>query len=154
MSYQIHLEKPSFSLPEKLQRDFSLLWSYPILFFILSFSRPLIFKDLFCIPQVRYSAHLGLSFTCPRNGFWFSEFRVFMGPVLASDSRPRDPWVSVLWSLVIGHKQCCGTPDPKTAMKDRGEKNLLSNLFFWSYKFHKIELFYFEMLKKKICANF
>ncbi len=29
-------------------------------------------------------------------------------------------------------------PDPKTAMKDR--KNIP---FFWSHKFHKIELFYF-----------
>jgi hypothetical protein len=40
-------------------------------------------------------------------------------------------------------------------MKDIGEKNLLSFLFFWSHKFHKIELFFiFGMLKKKIWANF
>jgi hypothetical protein len=45
-------------------------------------------------------------------------------------------------------------PDPKTATKERGEKNLLSYLFC-SHKFHKIEnYFIFEMLKKKIWASF
>jgi hypothetical protein len=34
-------------------------------------------------------------------------------------------------------------PDPKTAMKDRSEKKLVVIPFFWSHKFHKIELFYF-----------
>jgi hypothetical protein len=44
-------------------------------------------------------------------------------------------------------------PDPKTATKERGEKNLL--YFFCSHKFHKIESYIiFEMLKKKIWANF
>ncbi len=39
-------------------------------------------------------------------------------------------------------------PDPKTATKERGEKNLLS-YFFYSHKFHKIESYFiFEMLKK------
>jgi hypothetical protein len=42
-------------------------------------------------------------------------------------------------------------PDPKTATKERGEKNLLS----CSHKFHKIaNYFSFEALKKKISANF
>ncbi len=45
-------------------------------------------------------------------------------------------------------------PDPKTGTKERGENNLLSYLFS-SHKFHKIvNYFYFEMLKKKIWANF
>jgi hypothetical protein len=34
-------------------------------------------------------------------------------------------------------------PDSKTAMKDRGEKKFVVIPFFWSHKFHKIELFYF-----------
>jgi hypothetical protein len=39
--------------------------------------------------------------------------------------------------------------DPKTATKERVEKNLLSNLFLY-HKFHKIvNYFIFEMLKKK-----
>ncbi len=54
--------------------------------------------------------------------------------------------------------RCCVSgmfiPDPKTAMKDRGGKKFVVIPFFWSHKFHKIELFYFEMLKKKIWANF
>jgi hypothetical protein len=45
-------------------------------------------------------------------------------------------------------------PDPKTGTKERGEKKLLSYLFC-SHKFHKIvNYFIFEMLKKKIWANF
>ncbi len=44
--------------------------------------------------------------------------------------------------------------DPKTETKERGEKNLLSYLFC-NHKFHKIvNYFIFEMLKKKIWANF
>ncbi len=45
-------------------------------------------------------------------------------------------------------------PDPKTATKERGEKKLVVNChtFFCSHKFHKI--IFFEMLKKKIWANF
>jgi hypothetical protein len=39
-------------------------------------------------------------------------------------------------------------PDPKTATKERGEKT-----FLCSHKFHKI-VNYFEVLKKKIWANF
>jgi hypothetical protein len=34
-------------------------------------------------------------------------------------------------------------PDPKTAMKDIGDKKFVVIPFFWSQKFHKIELFYF-----------
>ncbi len=34
-------------------------------------------------------------------------------------------------------------PDPKTAMKDIGEKKFVVIPLFWSHKFHKIELFYF-----------
>ncbi len=45
-------------------------------------------------------------------------------------------------------------PDPKIVTKERGEKNLLS-YFFCSHKIHKIEYYViFEMLKKKIWANF
>jgi hypothetical protein len=45
-------------------------------------------------------------------------------------------------------------PDPKTATRERGEKNWLSYLFC-SHKFHKIENYLiFEMLKTKIWANF
>jgi hypothetical protein len=45
-------------------------------------------------------------------------------------------------------------PDPKTATKERGEKKFLS-YFLCSYKFHKTEYYLiFEMLKKKIWANF
>ncbi len=45
-------------------------------------------------------------------------------------------------------------PDPKTATKERGEKNLLS-YFFFSHKFHKIvNYFIFELLKNKIWSNF
>jgi hypothetical protein len=41
-------------------------------------------------------------------------------------------------------------PDPKTAMKDRGEKKLLSNLIFGVINFTKFNYFIFEMLKNKI----
>ncbi len=45
-------------------------------------------------------------------------------------------------------------PDQKTATKERGEKKLLSYMFC-SHKFHKTEnYFVFELLKKKIWANF
>jgi hypothetical protein len=33
--------------------------------------------------------------------------------------------------------------DPKTAKEDIGEKKFVVIPFFWSHKFHKIELFYF-----------
>jgi hypothetical protein len=47
-----------------------------------------------------------------------------------------------------------GSRIQKTLTKERGEKNLLS-YFFCSHKFHKIENYViFEMLKKKIWANF
>ncbi len=43
--------------------------------------------------------------------------------------------------------------DPKTAKKERGKKIVIP--FFCSNKFYKIEnYFVFEMLKKKIWANF
>jgi hypothetical protein len=45
-------------------------------------------------------------------------------------------------------------PDPKTAMKDRGEKKFVVIPFFWSHNFTKLNHFIFEMLKKKIWANF
>ncbi len=45
-------------------------------------------------------------------------------------------------------------PDPKTVTKERGEKKIC-HTFFCSHKFHKIEYYViFEMLKKKIWANF
>jgi hypothetical protein len=45
-------------------------------------------------------------------------------------------------------------PDPKTATKERGKKNLLSFLFC-SHKFHKIDHYFsFEMLKKKFGSIF
>jgi hypothetical protein len=44
-------------------------------------------------------------------------------------------------------------PDPKTATKERGD--LMSYLFMYSHKFHKIvHYFTFEVLKKKIWAYF
>ncbi len=45
-------------------------------------------------------------------------------------------------------------PDPKTAMKDIGEKKLLSYLFFGVINFTKLNYFIFEMLKKNFWANF
>ncbi len=46
-------------------------------------------------------------------------------------------------------------PDPKTATKERGEKKISCHTFLCSHKFHKIvNYFSFEVLKKKICANF
>jgi hypothetical protein len=46
-------------------------------------------------------------------------------------------------------------PDPKTAIKEGGEKKLVVISFFCSHKFYKIEnYFIFGMLKKKIWANF
>jgi hypothetical protein len=45
-------------------------------------------------------------------------------------------------------------PDPKTPTKDRGEKKFC-HIFLYGHKFHKIEHnFNFEVLKKKIWANF
>jgi hypothetical protein len=45
-------------------------------------------------------------------------------------------------------------PDPKTGTKERGE-TIFFYTFFCSHKFHKIvNYFIFEMLKKKIKANF
>jgi hypothetical protein len=45
-------------------------------------------------------------------------------------------------------------PDPKTVMKDRGEKNLLYYLFFGDINFTKLNYFIFEMLKKKNLGQF
>jgi hypothetical protein len=46
-------------------------------------------------------------------------------------------------------------PDPKTATKERGEKKFDVIPFYLSHKFHKIvHYFSFEVLKKKIWANF
>ncbi len=46
-------------------------------------------------------------------------------------------------------------PDRKTATNERGEKKLVVIPFFCSHKFHKIvNYFSFEVLKKKIWANF
>jgi hypothetical protein len=46
-------------------------------------------------------------------------------------------------------------PDPKTATKERGEKKISCHTFLCSHKFHKIvNYFTFEVLKKKIWANF
>ncbi len=44
-------------------------------------------------------------------------------------------------------------PDPKTAMKDIGEKFVVMP-FFGVINFTKLNYFIFEMLKKKIWANF
>jgi hypothetical protein len=45
-------------------------------------------------------------------------------------------------------------PDPKTVTKERGEKKFVI-ILFCGHKFHKIEYYViFEMLKKKILANF
>jgi len=46
-------------------------------------------------------------------------------------------------------------PDPKTATKERGEKKLDVKPFYVATKFNKIvNYFSFEVLKKKIWANF
>ncbi len=46
-------------------------------------------------------------------------------------------------------------PDPKTATKERGEEKIFCHTFLCSHKFHKIENYFsFEVLKKKIWANF
>jgi hypothetical protein len=46
-------------------------------------------------------------------------------------------------------------PDPKTATTERGEKINGCHTLFCSHKFHKTEnYFVFELLKKKILANF
>jgi hypothetical protein len=47
-------------------------------------------------------------------------------------------------------------PDPKTVPKEKDEKKFCYHTFFFcSHKFHKIEYYViFEMLKKKIWANF
>jgi hypothetical protein len=45
-------------------------------------------------------------------------------------------------------------PDPKTVTKERGEKNFVI-ILFCGHKFHKIVYYViFEMIKKKIWANF
>jgi hypothetical protein len=47
-----------------------------------------------------------------------------------------------------------GIPDPKTATKERGEKNCC-HTFLCSHKFHKIvNYFSFKVLRKKNLANF
>jgi hypothetical protein len=45
-------------------------------------------------------------------------------------------------------------PDPKTAMKDRGEKKIVPISFFLRHKFHKIELFYFINVEEKNLGQF
>jgi hypothetical protein len=46
-------------------------------------------------------------------------------------------------------------PGPKTATKERGEKKFCCHNFYCSHKFHKIaNYFSFELLKKKVWANF
>jgi hypothetical protein len=47
-----------------------------------------------------------------------------------------------------------GSENPKTATKERGEKNSC-HTFFWSHKFHKFENYFtFVILKIKIWADF
>jgi hypothetical protein len=77
----------------------------------------------------------------------------------------------LLLSEVSRFNQCCGSgmfiPDPdfypsrisdpgsKNSNKSEGWKKIVVIPFFCSHKFHKIvNYFIFEMLKKKICANF
>ncbi len=46
-------------------------------------------------------------------------------------------------------------PDPKTATKERGKKKKFCHTFLCSHKFHKNKNYFsFEVLKKKIWANF
>jgi hypothetical protein len=45
-------------------------------------------------------------------------------------------------------------PDPKTAMKDRGEKKFVPIPFFGSINCTKLNYFIFEMLKKKNFGKF
>ncbi len=45
-------------------------------------------------------------------------------------------------------------PDPKTAIKIRSEKKFVVIPFFWSHKFHKIELFYFWNVEEKNLGHF
>jgi hypothetical protein len=45
-------------------------------------------------------------------------------------------------------------PDLGLAMKDRGKKKFFSYHFFGAINFTKLNYFIFEMLKKKIWANF
>ena len=45
-------------------------------------------------------------------------------------------------------------PDPKTAMKDRGEKIFVVLPFFWSHKYHKIEVFNFWNGEEKNLGQF
>ncbi len=45
-------------------------------------------------------------------------------------------------------------PDPKTAMKDRGEKKFVVIPFFGDITFKKLNYFIFEMLKKKNLGQF
>jgi hypothetical protein len=45
-------------------------------------------------------------------------------------------------------------PGPKTAIKSRGEKKIVIIPFFGAINFTKLNYFIFEMLKKKIWANF
>ncbi len=45
-------------------------------------------------------------------------------------------------------------PDPKTTMKDRGEKKFVFLPFFGAINLTKLNYFIFEMLKKKILGQF
>ncbi len=80
-------------------------------------------------------------------------------------------YVAVIFcALRITSRQCCGSgmfiPDPDfypSRISDPGSKNSYKrerwkkkfcHTIFWSHKFHKIENYFFEMLKKIIWANF
>jgi hypothetical protein len=45
-------------------------------------------------------------------------------------------------------------PGSKTATKERDEKKFVVIPFVWSHKFNKMNYFIFEMVKKKVWANF
>jgi hypothetical protein len=45
-------------------------------------------------------------------------------------------------------------PDPKTATKEKGEKKLVVIPFYVATNFIKFKIISFEMLKKKMWANF
>jgi hypothetical protein len=83
----------------KFQRDFSLLWSYHILFFILSFSRPLIFRNWFSSSGLVFCP-LGLSSTFPLGplDFRFAEFGVLESLIL-------DLGTMCFGPAVTGHKK-------------------------------------------------
>jgi hypothetical protein len=71
-----------------------------------------------------------------------------------AEENPPELWEMWLPTSVADPGCLSRIPDPKTVTKERDENNFFVKPFFVATNFTKLLIFFFEMLKKKIWANF